>query len=400
MTRGRPRASYIPRVTGPHRFSRAAWPDALLALLPLATFGEVLLRTDLASRSGYPMPLVAAALGLVVLPLVVRRRFPFAAPVLVWVLAAALSFVVPGVVVGTFTSYLGGIVSAFLLGHLRAQSRARLGLVVVVVAAAILMGNDPTHTVAALVLLPGFFALVWLTGLTLRSRSDQAEAAEQRALVAERERESTARLAAAEERGRIARELHDVVAHSVSVMVLQVGAVRHRMPADRAEDRQALQDVEHVGRAALTEMRRLLGALANEEVGELAPQPGLGDLDALVEKVRRTGLDVGLHVAGEPTELPRAVDLSAYRIVQEGLTNVLKHASAGRADVTVRYEADGITLEVKDDGVGAATGDGAGRGLVGIGERVKIYGGRMAAGAAPGGGYLLTAILPIDGAEA
>ncbi len=387
-------------MTGPRAFGRARWTDVLLALLAIATALEVLLRNDLAALTRRPVPWVAAELTLVVLPLLAHRRFPFLAPVMVWALAVAVSFVDPRVVVATFGCYLGGVVSAFLLGHLRQPSRARLGLVVVVAAAAILMVNAYEGTPATLVLLPGFFALVWLTGLTLRSRSDQAEAAEQRALVAERERESSARVAVAEERARIARELHDIVAHSVSVMVLQVGAVRHRMPVDREVDRQALQEVEHVGRAALSEMRRLLGALANDEgAAELAPQPGLGELDALADKVRRAGLDVDVRVEGVPVELPRAVDLSAYRIVQEGLTNVLKHASARRATVTVRYEADAVALAVRDDGVGVGPNDGAGRGLLGIGERVKIYDGRMTAGAAPGGGFLLSVELSLDGVE-
>jgi signal transduction histidine kinase len=183
-------------------------------------------------------------------------------------------------------------------------------------------------------------------------------------------------------------------------MVLQVGAVRHRMPPDRESDRQALQDVEHVGRAALGEVRRLLGALAGESDAELAPQPGLDQLEALVDKVRGTGLAVVVHVEGEPVELPRALDLSAYRIIQEGLTNVLKHASATRADVRVMYGRDDLTVEVRDDGSGSSGGDRAGRGLVGVGERVKIYGGSMSAGQAPEGGFVLTARLSISQVDA
>lgn len=388
---------YVPRVTERRALGPATWVDAVLVVLVLGTAVEVLVRPDLRLRTDYPLVVVAIALATVLLPLTVRRAFPFLAPVLVWVLADCVSLVEPGIVTATFGCYLGGIVSAFLLGHLPDSGRARVGLVVVVASAAFLMVDDPAATPASLVLLPGFFALVWLTGLTLRSRSDRAEAAEERARTAERERESAARVAVAEERARIARELHDVVAHSVSVMVLQVGAVRHRMPAEREADRQALQDVEHVGRAALGEVRRLLGALAGESDTELAPQPGLSDLTALVDKVRGTGLEVVVHVEGESSELPRAVDLSAYRIIQEGLTNVLKHAAATRADVTVTYGRDDLTLQVRDDGRGSAGGDRSGRGLVGVRERVKIYGGSMTAGPAPDGGFLLTARLSVDG---
>jgi signal transduction histidine kinase len=196
---------------------------------------------------------------------------------------------------------------------------------------------------------------------------------------------------------RIARELHDIVAHAVSVMVLQVGAVRHKLPRTLEEDRDALRRVEQAGRTALAEMRRLLGAMRRDGDGlELAPQPGLDGLDSLLEDVGRAGLPVRLHVDGDPFPLPRAIDLSAYRIVQEGLTNALKHARARHADVTVRYSPDEFEVEVLDDGAGAATSDGLGHGLVGIRERVKIYGGQMNAGAAPAGGFILSARLHLD----
>jgi signal transduction histidine kinase len=144
-------------------------------------------------------------------------------------------------------------------------------------------------------------------------------------------------------------------------------------------------------------MRRLLGAMRRDGDGlDLAPQPGLDGLDSLLADVGRAGLPVRLHVDGDPAPLPRAIDLSAYRIVQEGLTNALKHARATRADVTVRYRSDDLEVEVADNGAGAATTDGLGHGLVGIGERVKIYGGEMRTGAAPNGGFVLTARLPLD----
>ena len=245
---------------------------------------------------------------------------------------------------------------------------------------------------------PGdFLRIGWLAGFALRQRATQAEEAEERAARAERERAAAARIAVAEERGRIARELHDVVAHAVSVMVLQVGAVRHRLPPSLAEDKDALTDVEKAGRAALAEMRRLLGAMHDGEDAERAPQPGLDNLDALVERVGRAGLPVRLQVEGDAVPLPRAMDLSAYRIVQEGLTNSLKHANARRADVTVRYAADDLELEVRDDGVGDPGTDGLGHGLVGIQERVKIYGGEMSAGPGQEGGFVLTARLPLEG---
>jgi signal transduction histidine kinase len=203
------------------------------------------------------------------------------------------------------------------------------------------------------------------------------------------------RVAVAEERARIARELHDIVAHAVSVMVLQVGAVRHKLPDERADDREALQGVERAGRTALAEMRRLLAAMRSEGDGvDLSPQPGLDGLESLAEEVGRAGLPVRLHVEGERAPVPRAIELSAYRIVQEGLTNALKHANAGAADVTVRYRPDALELEVRDDGRGGPAGDGLGHGLVGIRERVKIYGGEMSAGREDGG-FVLRTRLPL-----
>jgi signal transduction histidine kinase len=229
----------------------------------------------------------------------------------------------------------------------------------------------------------------------------EREAAELRASFAEREREAAARVAVAEERSAIARELHDIVAHAMSVMVLQVGAVRHRLPDTRTEDKQALGRVEQAGRTALAEMRRLLGAMRSNADGvALGPQPGLDSLESLLEDLRGAGLPVQLQLEGNPLQLPRAIDLSAYRIVQEALTNTLKHAHASQADVTVRYEPNHVELEVRDDGQGMGSSNGTGHGLVGIRERVKIYGGQMTAGPATDGGFVLTARLPVERSRA
>ena len=245
------------------------------------------------------------------------------------------------------------------------------------------------------------FVVGWLVGYALHERTEQQEVAEQRAARAEAERASAARVAVAEERARIARELHDVVAHAVSVMVLQVGAVRHRMPKEDTEDREALQNVEQAGRAALAEMRLLLDAMRREEDQlQLGPQPGLDHLPELVEEVRATGLDVQLQVEGDPVNLPPAMDLSAYRILQEGLTNVIKHARAQHAHVRLRYDAGQLLLEVRDDGRGHTPSDGLGHGLVGVRERVKMFGGEMEAGAIGSGGFALRARLPVVGRPA
>jgi signal transduction histidine kinase len=372
--------------------------DALVVAVAVEGALEVALRQGASDAPETSVWLAAPAIALVALPLLARRRFPFAAPAGVWLLAAGFSFLDGRLIVFTASASIAGLAAAFLLGNLRDGTQAQLGLGATVVGAALVMYNNPDHSAADLVFTPILFGIGWLAGFALRERAEQAEAAEERALQAEREREAAARIAVAEERARIARELHDIVAHAVSVMVLQVGAVRHKLPKALDEDRDALQGVEQAGRTALSEMRRLLGAMRDDGDGvELAPQPGLDRLDALVDEVGRAGLPVRLHVDGDPFPLPRALDLSAYRIVQEGLTNSLKHARASHADVTVRYSADELRIEVRDDGEGAATSDGLGHGLVGIRERVKIYGGEMTAGTAPEGGFVLSTRFPVGG---
>jgi signal transduction histidine kinase len=368
--------------------------DVVIALGAVAGALEAVLQENPDREPTTPIWFAAPAAAAIVLVLLARRRFPFGAPAAFWLLAAAISFIDGPLIVYTVTIYLAGLAAAFLLGSLRDAARGRLGLLFVVAGAAIIIANHPSATGADFIFVPAVFGLGWLGGFAFRGRGVQAAAAEERAAQAERERDTAARIAVAEERARIGRELHDIVAHALSVMVLQVGAVRHKLPDLRDEDREALEDVERVGRTALTETRRLLGAM-RERGGEaeLEPQPGLENLEPLVESVRSAGLPVRLQVEGEPLPLPSALDLSAYRIVQEALTNVLKHAGASHAEVVVRHGPDTLQLEVRDDGRGPANGDGLGNGLVGIRERVKLYDGEMTAGAANGGGFVLTASL-------
>jgi len=372
--------------------------DALIAVLALQSMAVLVLRRDADDAPGTTLWFTLSAVAAMVLPLFARGRFPFGAPALYWLLAAGLSFVDGRLITFPGGLYVLGMATAFMLGNLRDALKARAGLALVLVGAATIIYNLPEHSAAEQVFIPLVFGISWLAGFALRERAEEAEAAEARAAEAERDRDLAARIAVAEERSRIARELHDVVAHAVSVMVLQVGAVRHKLPDGLAEDREALRGVERAGRTALAEMRRLLAAMRNgDDEVELGPQPGLDVLDSLADDVGRAGLPVRLHVEGEAFALPRAIDLSAYRIVQEGLTNALKHARASHADVTLRYAPAELRIEVRDDGPGGATGDGRGHGLVGIRERVKIYGGEMTAGAAPEGGFVLSALLPLAG---
>ena len=374
--------------------------DALLLLLALAAALELAVTQDAEDAPETTLWFCIPVTILLVLVLLGRHRLPFGAPAAFWLLGAALSFVDGRLVPYAAGVYLAGLIGAFMLGNLRDAVLARVGLLVVVGSAAIIVYNLPDHSPGVFVFVPLLFAIAWLAGYALRTRVEQAEAAEVRAAQAERERELAARIAVAEERARIARELHDVVAHAVSVMVLRTGAVRHGLPAERTDDHDALRDVERVGRTALAEMRRLLGAMRNgsDEV-ELTPQPGLGNLEPLLDEVRGAGLEVILHVEGEPLALPPAVDLSAYRIVQEGLTNALKHARASRADVVLGYAPDELRIEVRDDGRDAAASDGLGHGLVGVRERVTLFGGEMSAGRVADDGFVLSTRLPLRAVE-
>ncbi|MDF2752017.1 MAG: histidine kinase, dimerization and phosphoacceptor region [Gaiellaceae bacterium] len=379
------------------QISREYWFELLIAVMAVAGMLELIVGRDSPAAPSISLGLSVALVAVLVLPLFARRRFPFAAPAIYWVLAPALTLF-DGLLI-PFIGSLGvvGLATAFLLGNLRSRVKAGIGLVLIVIGMLIVIGNIPgDQTASQFTFITLRFIVAWIAGYALRERAEQAEAAEMRAVHAERERESAARVAVAEERARIARELHDIVAHAVSVMVLQVGAVRHKLPEALGEDRDALKGVERAGRTALTEMRRLLAAMRRDgDEAELVPQPGLDSLESLLDEIGRAGLPVELHVDGKPFPLPRGVDLSAYRIVQEGLTNALKHAHASDADVTVRYRPDELEIEVRDNGDGNATSDGLGHGLIGVRERVKIYGGKMSAGATLEGGFVLNTRLPL-----
>ena len=239
-------------------------------------------------------------------------------------------------------------------------------------------------------------------GLWLRARADFIAGVRDRATRVERERELLAGQAVAEERVRIARELHDVVAHNVSLMVVQAQALAATdATTDEAERKEALGRVAGLGREALSEMHRMLGVLRLDpgEAPELHPQPGVREIESLVERARGAGLRTRMTVEGQPRELPQGVELSAFRIVQEALTNVIRHASATAVEVTLTYAAAGLDVAVTDDGIGppvlvAAAGDG--HGLVGMRERAALFGGELEAGAAPSGrGYRVHALLPV-----
>jgi signal transduction histidine kinase len=377
--------------------SRDSVFDLLIALLLIAAMLEVLVGRNSPDAPRSTLWFVLPAIAILVLPIVARRRFPLA-PAAHWLLAIGIAFVDWRLIPFAISIFVVGLVAAFLLGSIRDSLQAAVGLAVVVAGSVIVVYKIPGHSAAMLVFIPLEFAISWVAGFALRERAERAEAAEVRAAEAELGRDAAARIAVAEERVRIARELHDVVAHAVSVMVLQVGAVRHKLPDARSEDRDALRSVEQAGRTALAEMRGLLAAMRRDgDEAEFAPQPGLDGLDSLLEEIGRAGLPVQLRVDGDPVALPRGIDLSAYRIVQEGLTNALKHARASKAEVSVCYRPDELRIDVSDNGEGSSATNGLGHGLVGVHERVKIYGGEMSAGSANGSGFILSTRFPIRG---
>jgi len=388
---------YVQRVSQVRDLSRRYWFDVLVAALAVVAMLEVALGRGSPGAPRTTLWFSVPAIAILALPVFARRRFPFAGPAAYWLLAGGISAVDPLLIPYAEALFPIGMADAFLLGNLRDVRRAASGLAVVVAGAITIVYNIPGHSASQLVFVPLEFAISWVAGFAVRERAVQAEAAESRATQAERERDTVARIAVAEERTRIARELHDIVAHAVSVMVLQVGAVRHGLPATLSEDREALMGVEQAGRAALAEMRHLLDAMREDGEGvEFGPQPGLDRLDALLRDVGGAGLPVRLQVDGDRLELPRGIDISAYRIVQEGLTNALKHAHATQAEVALRYASDQLGIEVSDNGHGAAEGNGRGHGLIGIHERVKLYDGEMTTTTTNGGGFTLTARLPLS----
>jgi signal transduction histidine kinase len=236
----------------------------------------------------------------------------------------------------------------------------------------------------------GFFVFgPFLAGVVIRIRREREHLLVQ-------ERDERARAAVAEERTRIARELHDVVAHAMGVIVLQARGARHALEDEPADARAAIDAIEETAGTALTEMRRLLGVLREdgEEIA-LAPQPSVAHLDDLAAKLREAGLPVEVTVEGESRELPPGVDLSAYRIIQEALTNALKHAGPAHAHVHLRYRPDHVEVEVLDDGAGGSNGGGSGHGLLGMQERVFVFGGELETGPRNGGGFAVRARLPL-----
>jgi signal transduction histidine kinase len=349
-----------------------------------------------------PKPLLAGLALLVTAPLAWRRRAPLAA--LLAVLGAY------GVVgsgwpdLNPLYGFMAVVLAAYSVGAYAQPRRAALGgaLVVLLFWVGGLLDNlrhPGTVPLGDFVFVTFLFGGAWLLGRVMGARGLQTVELQQRAARLEAEREAQAHAAVAAERARIARELHDVIAHSVSVMVVQAGAAEEVLEDAPERARAPLEAVQETGRQTIVELRRLLGILREDgQAVPLAPQPGIAHLDLLLEQTREAGLPVQLRIQGDPTPLPPGIDLAAYRIVQEALTNTLNHAGPAHAEVTVRYAERALELEVVDDGRGPPTNGssaGGGHGLVGMRERAALYGGTLQAGPrVDAAGFAVRARLP------
>jgi len=332
------------------------------------------------------------------LPFIFRGWQPLWAPLVVCVALAIVAVVDSSAANSLTMPFVAALAVAVSFGLITDRRQAIAGWSAVIATAA-LVDNQTSAPFSDFFWTALILTLAWFFGVSLGTRTEQARELRVRVEAAERERAFAAERATAEERARIARELHDVVAHSVSVMVVQASGVRRLLKDEQHRERDALLSVEQIGRQALTEMRRMLGVMRTAEeqpAAALTPQPGLQHLERLIAQVREAGLPVTLRVEGNRPELSPGVDLSAYRIVQEGLTNALKHSKGAHAEVIVRYVDTSVQLEIVDDGTGSPNGDTNGHGLVGMRERVALYGGTLEAGPRDGGGFVLRAELPVE----
>jgi signal transduction histidine kinase len=390
------------RASGSRRLPASAWLfDSGLALAAAGV--STLLFTEFMNDAQPTPPRGMLALGyalvlLHTLPLAARRRFPGT------VLGTSVASGLAVLALGMFPEVLGPaiLVAVYSVAAYGDRWVSLAGLAAAELGAAAAPLPQPVRQEVPTVVGNGLIiGAAWLLGHFVGVRRAYTARLEQTAEL-ERARAEQARRAVAEERLRLARELHDVVAHSISVIAVQSGVGAHVAKTQPEEAAKALAAIEATSRAALTELRRLLGVLRQEgePQGSLAPVPGLADLDGLLAEVAKAGLGVRLRVEGTPSPLPAGVDLSAYRIVQEALTNVVKHAGPARAQVVVGYGDRDVTVEVTDDGRGVAapTGDGqarVGHGLIGMRERVAVFGGDLEAGPRPGGGFRVAARLPL-----
>jgi signal transduction histidine kinase len=378
--------------------------DSLIAVLLLLIDLAIFFGGALTHQPGVKLWYIAIPLDIaVVAPLVFRRRYPLTVGYLVLVIGTPHSMLELGL--SSAIGLMIGLYSAVIYAG-RRQAGVFVGVLVLVVGAQVAVGAKADWLISALVLTLGV-ALCWVLGEFAGARRAYQLEVEARLHLLETERDQAARIAVGEERGRIARELHDVVAHAVSVMVVQADGASYAIRSNPELAGRALSTISETGREALAELRRLLDVLRNEESnGEpRVPQPNAEALCELADRVRAAGLPVELDIDDDLGELPAGVSLGVYRIVQESLTNALKHAGRrASAEVRVHREGEVIQVEVRDDGGGrlptlvpanSAADVPGGNGLIGMRERANVFGGSLDVGPVPGGGWRVRAELPI-----
>jgi signal transduction histidine kinase len=381
--------------------------DALLAVV-LTAFGQLNLRFNIDGSTRYgPSFATAATTAIATAAIALRRRAPLLTVCLVTA-AMAGPELVTRLTITLWGSFVPLVIAVYSVARHEKGREAVAGAAVAALGVVVVMLRVPVIGTAANI--PFTFVpctVAFAAGRVLRLRHDRHVEVSERARTLEAGREETIRAAIADERGRIARELHDIVAHCISVMVVQAGAAEDLLDRNPPLARPALQAVQETGRQAVTELTRMLGLLRGERAApELRPQPGTAQLHELAESMRETGLPVTIQVKGTPRPLAPGIELTIYRVAQEALTNALKHAGPTRARVGLRYGEHTVELEVADDGRGAGPGDavgphagrGTGHGLIGMRERVALYGGSLAAGSGPDGGFAVRMVLPADGA--
>jgi signal transduction histidine kinase len=351
------------------------------------------------SGEGAPLPLLMLVAAGYSLPFAWRRVYPLG---VVCVIVASVVIEAALLVDPTtfFVPFLGVLLFSYSAGAYADGRRAYAGLAVMGVAVMTVTALSPGQVIGDYIFPTAFAIVSWLSGRILRTRTRLTEELHEATLREEEAHEHAALIAAADERRRIAREMHDVVAHSVSVMVVQAGGARRILERDPARAIAAAEQIERTGREALAEMRRLLGVLHadDEEHAARAPQPTMASVGALVARAREAGLPVELHETGKRRSLPAGLDLAAFRVVQEGLTNAIKYSGRAATEVHVTWGERELVLEIADRGPGAARDHviaEGGHGLVGMRERVRLYGGELETGPRSGGGFRIRAKLPL-----
>jgi signal transduction histidine kinase len=361
----------------------------LLVVAALLTWGTFDVVTH---RLGGPLPGAIVAMLLLALPLALRRVYPLA---VLCAAGAGLALVLRQDSTGADADSVAicALIALYSCGAHGRGWRTWVGVAGAAVFAAVALATngDPAIGGGDYVFFEAVAVFPWLTGYAIGRQRARTGAAALRAAQAEAERLAVIE----EERRRIARELHDVVAHAISVIVVQARGGRRVLDDHPEQTAEAFGQIERTGSEALTEMRRLLSVLRSPTQTELAPQPSISELNRLAAQVSSSGLPVEVRIEGTPVDLPPGVDLSAYRIVQEALTNALKHAGPARALVVVRYTDDDLELEIRDDGAGGGSAAAVVGGLAGVRERVAVFGGEMESGPQDHGGYLLRVRLPL-----